>query len=299
MVEGLLTSPYVTVAEFKAAPTWIDVDDLIPGGVQAQQDAELNNQLLKASAWADGYTSMRLGAHTATENARTRINRDGRIFLHPSDVPVRQVTALAFGADPSSMTVLSDLSGVWVEDGRGIVVGVVPNRGSWSGRLEFGSNRGPGGEVFVQYQYVAGYACTTLSGSVAAGDQSLSVVDGTGFIGPSTALIGALDGSTVRIWDPAKEEAFKVGQGYTFGSATIPLAAPLVNAHAAGAAVSEMPAEVRQAVITYACALILRDEEGQSSGQFSASLRKVASDGSPAGLIADAQNWLERYRRTR
>jgi hypothetical protein len=197
------------------------------------------------------------------------------------------------------MTALTDLSGVWVEDGRGIVVGLVPFRGSWAGSIEFGSNRGPGGEVFIQYQYVAGYACTTLSAAYTAGGSSISVVDGTGLIGPATGLLGALNGSTVRVWDPGVEEAFIVGANYVFGTNTVPLATPMVNSHAKGAAVSEMPPEVRQAVITYACALILRDEEGQEGGQFSSSLRKKASDGAPAGLIADAQNWLERYRRTR
>ena len=40
-VEGILTQPYVTVAEFKTAPTWLDVDNLVPGGIPEQQDAEL------------------------------------------------------------------------------------------------------------------------------------------------------------------------------------------------------------------------------------------------------------------
>lgn len=298
ILTDVLAQPYVSLAEFKAAPTWIDTDDLIPEGTQAQQDAELTNVLIRASAWADGYVSQKLGAHVQFEQTRARMGRYGRIMLHPDNTPVRQVVGFAYGYDPSNMTVLSDLSGVWVENSKGIVVSVIPGRGTFT-NLEFGGGGYPGGEIFVQYQYVSGYACTTLSASAAAGASSLSVVDGTGFVAPSTALTGSLTGSTARIWEPGVEEAVTVGSNYTTGSDTLQLASPTVNPHTAGAAISEMPAEVRMGIITYAVALILRDEMGADGGSFGPSLRKNVTDGSPPGLIADAQNWLDRYRRTR
>ena len=302
-VEGLLTSPYVTIAEFQAAPTWVDSDDLIPQGTGSQEDAELTNVLLRASAWADGFVCQRLGAHTVFEQLRGRIDRLGRIILHPSNVPVRQVTGFAYGTDPTNLNALStsDLSHVWIEDARGIVVALSPLNATFSGPLQFGPPATPGYEMYCQIQYVAGYANTTLSANVTAGASSLSVVDGTGFVAPSTTLVGALGGSVARIWEPGVEEAVQMGASYVTGSNTLALMTPTMNAHAQGAAVSEFPAEVRMGIITYAIALLLRDETESAGGggRFGPALRKLATTGSPPGLIADAQNWLERYRRVR
>ena len=289
-----------------ASPTWLDSSNLIEGGAQSQQDAELYNVLLKASVWADGYCRGDndrpwFKAHTVIEQTRSRVNRDGQVFLHPSDVPVRKVTGFAYGSDFQNMTVLSDLTQVWVEDGRGIVVSMIPNRGTFA-NLEFG-NVGPSdSQVFVQYQYVSGYASTTLSAAVSANATSVQVADATGFVGPSTGLLGTLSGSTVRIWDPGVEEAVAVTSPYTAGATTIPLAAGLRNAHQAGAGVSELPADVKQAVIAYAVALLMRQdvssEEPFGNAPGGPSLR--SSSGPPSGgLVYDAEQWLNPYRRVR
>jgi len=302
-VEDLLTVPYVTVAEFRSAPTWLDTDDLVLDGDQAHQDAELTNVLLRASAWADSYCSQRLSAHTVHEQTRANIDRYGRVFLHPSNVPVRQVTGVAYGTDFQNLTQLTDLTQTWVEDARGIVISAIPLRGSWSGTLEFGSMPPPGGELYVEYTYVAGYCATTLSASVNEGDSSIELVDGTGLQAPSTGLLGTLRGSTARIWDPALEEAVSVGSGYTTGSSTVPLAAPLANAHAAGVGVSELPAEVHQAVIAMTVALLMRenvtDDEPFPGTPYGPTTRKAASGGVAGGLMNTAYELLDPYRRVR
>lgn len=300
LVEGLLTAPYVSVAEFRASPTWIDSDDLIPGGLQAQQDDELNNVLIRASSWADGYTAQRLGAHVATEQCRARMDRLGRIFLHPSNVPVRSITALAYGANFQNLTLLTDLTQVWVEDARGIVVALTPVSAATLGQLQFGAPVTPGFELYVQYQYVAGYACTTLTSSAASGQRILQVADSTGFQVPSTALIGTLAGSTARIWDPGIEEAISVT---AVAGNTVTASANLANTHGIGVAVSELPAEVRQGIICYAVALLMKedtsDEEPFTGTRFGPSVRRARSKGAAGGLINDAEDWLERYKRTR
>ena len=304
----LLTQPYVSVAEFRAAPTWLDTNDLIPGGVQGQQDAELTNVLLRASVWADefgggGTDRPWFGAHVVTEQTRARINRYGQVYLHPSDKPVRQVTGLAYGADFQNMTLLSDLTQTWVEDSRGIVVSILPWRGNWAGSIEFGAISEPGGEMFIQYQYVAGYANTVLNGSVASGASSLVVADATGFQAPSTGLLGAFSGSTARIWDPALEEAVTVATGYVPGNTTIPLVSGLSNAHAAGVIVSEFPAAVRQAVICYAVGLLCREnvtEDKPFAGTpYGPTARTSKKGGKAGGLISEAENLLKPYRRVR
>lgn len=302
-VEGLVTVPYVTVAEFRASPTWLDTDDLISGGDQPQQDAELYNVLLRASAWADNWCSQRLSAHTAYEQTRARVDRWGRIILHPSNVPVRQVVALAYGTDFQNLTQLTDLTQVWVEDARGIVVSAVPWRGSFSGTLEFGGTGPEGSEVYVAYQYVAGYACTTLASSASSAGSSITVADATGIQPPSTVLFGTLPGSTMRLWDPALEEAVTVSNAYTLGSTTVPLSSPLINSHAAGASVSELPAEVHQAVIELAVALLMREnvteEEPFAGTPYGPTTRMSASGGASGGLVDHARELLEPYRRVR
>lgn len=307
-VEGLITQPYVTVAEFKAAPTWLDVDDLIPGGVQAQQDAELFNVLLRASQWANNWCAQRLSAHTAYEQMRARVDRYGQIMLHPSNVPVRQVTGVAYGTDFQNMTALTDLTQVWVEDARGIVVSAIPFRGTFS-TLEFGMVPVAGNEVFVQLQYVAGYASTALSATVAAGSSSLTVQDATGFQGPSVPSSGlavTIPGSIARIYDPGNEEAVTVA---SISGSTLTLASATTYAHtvssgpAGQVGVSELPPEIHQAVISMAVALMMREdvtgEEPFSGTPYGPATRRSDSGGKAGGLLDTAYELLEPYRRVK
>src|SRR5262245_60581479 len=97
-VEGLLVEPYVTVPELRAAPTWIDTDDRIPGCTADKQDDELYNVLLRACAQVDTSIGQRLGGHAAVEQLRARTDRRGLMSVHPSNNPVRAVTALSYGA---------------------------------------------------------------------------------------------------------------------------------------------------------------------------------------------------------
>lgn len=290
---GLLTAPYVTVPEFRACPTWLDTDDLIPGGGAAQQDAELYNVLLRASVRADGRCGQRLGAHTATERLRARINNRGVLSLHPSNNPVRAegITGLAYGPDPGSLTAVSDLSGVWVEDGKQVLL-TAAIRGNFSG-LEFGPPAGRGGEVYVRLDYVPGYASTALAVPGLLAATSVTVADPTGIRA----------GDVLRVWDPGKEEAVVVAAGYVAGSAVVPLVGPLTVAHAAGAGLSALPADVHQAVICYAVAALLREDKntGDTFGgsAYGPEARRDEGASRGAGLITEANGLLRNYRRIR
>jgi hypothetical protein len=282
----------------------MDTQDLIQGGNSAAQDAELYNVLLRASAWADGFAGQRLGAHSVFEQTRTRINRDGTAYLHPSNVPVRSVTGIAFGADFQLLTPLSDLSQTWVEDSRGIVVSMFPMKGAFFGQLEFGSVPNSGRiQLFVQYQYVAGYANTYLTAPATAGDTHITVADPTGFIPPSASLFStSVNGSVARIWSPGAEEAIAVSPSYVAGANPVVLAAPLASNHATGIQASELPAEVRQAVICYAVALLLREDASQDmpfAGSPGVTARRSAKGGKAGGLVDEAEQMLCPYCRVR
>lgn len=292
--DRLLVAPYVTVPEFRAAPTWIDSDDLIPGGTSDKQDDELRNVLIRASAWADNQTNpgFGLGAASVTEQLRARTARDGSIAIHPSQIPVRQVTALSYGTDPTALTAMSDLSGVWIEDGRSILA-AIPNRGNWAAAgLEFGRPY-PGGRSYVSITYTAGYASATLAGATLAGAQQVTVSD------PS----GIFPGDVLRIWEPGVEEAVTVAAGYVPGSTTVPLSGTLTNAHTAGAGLSGLPAEIHQAVICYAVALLLREDVSSEAPFAGADMgpaaRRSSTGGRSGGLVNEAEDLLRPYRRVR
>lgn len=305
--EPLLTVPFIGLAEFKASPTWLDLSDLIQNGTQPQEDAETVNQLLKASAWANNFCAQPLQAHTVVDQVRARVDRYGRIFLHPKNTPVRSITGLAYGADPStlqSMTVTTN-GAVWVEDQRGLVVSLIPNAGAFLGALQFGSIPASGYELFVQYQYVAGYANTYLTSATTASASSLPVADLSGFQPASTSLFGTTFGASIaRIWDPDEEEAVTVASSFTptSGPGNLPVSPSTVNAHLALAQVSEFPAEVRQAVTQYAIGLMLREEVSDDlpfPGSPGPTARRSGSRGIGGGLIDEAERLLMPFRRVR
>lgn len=291
-VEGLLTEPYVTVPEFRAAPTWLDSDDLIPGGTSTKQDNELYNVLLRASAQVDTTVMQRLGGHTAVEQLRSRTDRQGMLSIHPSNNPVRKVTAVSYGPDPTSLTALTDLSGVWIEDARQVTV-AAPTRANWAGFLQFGPPAGPSGLTWMQLTYTAGYASATLTGTANSGTSTL----------PVSNPAGIMPGDVLRVWDPGVEEAVTVAAGYTVGSTSVPLASPLTQTHSAGAGVSGLPADIHQAVICHTVALLLREDVASEApfadSQYGPSARRATSGGKAGGLLDEAERLLMPYRRVR
>lgn len=304
VTEPLLTVPYVGVAEFRAAPTWLDTQDLVESGNGAQQDAELFNQLLKASNWAWNFCGQPLQAHSAYEQTEARVDRWGRMWVHPKNHPVRSVTGLAYGPDWTNLTQITSLSqNAWVEDQRGLIISLVPMGGTFIGGLQFGQVAPPHTRVFVTFQYVAGYANTTLTVAATAGQTQLTVGDPTGFTPPSTTLWNTpFGGSIARIWDPAVEEAVSIPSTYTVGANPVLLSSALQNAHAPGVQVSEFPSEIRQAVISYAVGLMLRTDvtdDPPFPGSPGPTARRSGSRGIAGGLVSEAERLLMPYRRTR
>lgn len=300
--DGLLTSPYVTVPEFLAAPTWLDNQDLIPGGTDVQQTAELYNVLLRASGWAGIIAEQRLSAHTVIEQGRFPVDRWGNMYIVPLNNPVRQVNALAYGGDFQTLSLVSNLSAqTWIEDEKSIIVSQVPNGGAYLGSLQFGGTRPGVDEVFVQYSYVAGYCATYLTEPANAAASQIYVADPTGLQPAVTGgLVGTIPGSVARFWDPAFEEAVQVAPTWTAGTNPVQLASPLVNSHAAGTGISELPPEVHQAVCELAVGLLMREdvseEEPYGHTPFGPTVRESSSGGKAGGLIDHAREVLMRYR---
>lgn len=236
-----VTVPYLTTATFKASPTYLDLGNLRSGDTAgADQDAELYNQLLIASAWASNdVCNQPLHAHYNTEQKRLRVDRDGLLKWHPQHNPVRLVTAFAYGYSPgvANLRTVTDLTGQWIENDEQIVMPFGPLSPGFS-TLQF-SPPGVSSELYTRWTYLAAHHNSTLSVQANSGATSVTPVDVTGIMA----------GDTLRIWDPGKEEVVTVAQSYVTGAAAVPLTTPLVNTHAAGAGISAMPADVIQACV--------------------------------------------------
>lgn len=288
----LITIPYLTLEEYKNAPTAIDLDNLVFNSQDPEaQDAELRNVIGRASSWADTYCNQVLGATLETEQQRTRITpSDGSIRLHPRFSPIVALTDFNYGY-PTNMANLGDCSNAWIEEQEIII----PNAqlGNWTsqGPLSFGSyNGGYQNEIFVRYTYVAGYTNTVVAVPSLVGDTQIIVTNPTGI----TA------GQMLNIYDGLNTELVTVANNYVFGNATVPLAAPMLYAHDIDTSVSALPPAIKEAVILITTAFL--KVRGDSSMSMSVStLPSVAVPGSEkyGDELATASRLLSSYRRIR
>ena len=283
-------NPYLTVQEYKEAPTSIDYNNLVVGGNQAAQDAELANVILRASSYMNEYFNQNLVADEYTETQRVRINGQGFVPLHPNNAPIISLSAFSYGTDPNNLIALPDCSQVWFESQQIIIP--LSNLGlnySSAGPLGFGFGPGPRTQLFTEYTYVAGYANTTITTAVAAAT-SLTVADGTGFMA----------GQHYRIYDGAKSERVTIANTYTYGSTTIPLTSPLIHTHAAGVAIGNLPNALKEACILVTTAFIkIRGDSSMTMNLTTAPVTNIGNQNRYSGDIAMALDMVNKYRRIR
>lgn len=297
--------PYVSVAAFRSAPTWLDTNDLIPGGTQSKQDNELYNALLRATSWCDIFVGGSqqqpyIGASNVTQNLRVRANRWGELSIHPNKNPVQYVSAISTGASPLTLTPYANITQIWIEDNQQIIV---PNAagGQFIG-LQFGASVAPNGLNYVEINYMAGYFNSTLAaGTYNQGVSSLTMNN----------PVGLIPGTIFRINDPGSEEMCTVAPGYVPGNATVPLTSPTLYAHTSGSytapgslvGVAAFPMLVQQACISYAVGLLLREDTSDDApfagSTFGPATRRSAAGGAASGLISEAEGALEAFGRVR
>ena len=239
-------NPYITVAEYKNAPTSIDYDNLVVGGNAAAQDAELANAILRASSFMDEYLNQNLNASTQTENQRVRITSQGMISLHPNNNPIISLQSFQYGSDPLNLSPLPDCSKVWFEDQQ-IVIPLASMSSTYSsqGPLAFGPYGAPRQQVFTRYEYTSGYVNSLIASATAAAT-SLTVQSADGIVA----------GMTLRIYDGASSEKVVVASSYTYGSTTVPLTSALAYTHASGVALGNLPQTIKEACILITTAFL-------------------------------------------
>jgi hypothetical protein len=287
----LFSTPYLTLDEYKAAPTAIDYNNLVVDSSDpAAQDAELANAIARASSWVDSYCGQVLAATSETEQQRIRFSRDGYLKLHPFYNPVVAVTALSYGTQPNNLVAYSDCSQAWVENQSVVVPFTAATQYSSAGPLSLGLPASVTGEMFVKYTYVSGYANTTLSADVTAGSSSFVVVDGLGIVA----------GSRLTIFDGMATETVTVRSAYTFGSSTVAISGTLQFAHTAGAAVSALPPAVKEATILATTAFLkVRGDYSMTMGVTSSVGQATPNTSSETFDLALAKELLHSFRRVR
>jgi hypothetical protein len=230
-------TPYITRAEFLQSATGVDTSQLVPKGTTAQNNTALDTVIARASNYADNLCNQVLAATSDMQVGTYRMRRDGTIRVPVDFTPLIEVTAVKLGYQAGQLTALTDLSGLWIE--RKVVSIPVTNVSTPSLSSSF-ATVAPYGRVFAQVTYINGWANTTLAALANAGASSLTV----------TSALGIFPGLVMPIYDAdLTETTVTVASSYVQGSTTVPLVAPLVNAHAAGVSISALPPAIKQAVV--------------------------------------------------
>ena len=237
------TAPYLTTAEYKTAPTAVDVSNLVPGAPPATQDAELANVINRASGWIDNFASQILAATVNTEAKRLRTRRDGSLIVHPDSWPILEVRDLQYGPSPGSLTQLSDLSGLWIEEQQFVVTFPGVANVTSVGPLQLGG-LGPSQPLLCRYTYVNGWPNTILASAAAAAANAIVVAD----------ITGIYAGTRLTVDSGSVEEQVTVATTPT--TTTVALTSNLASGHQAGVSVTALPPQVKQACILLTSALI-------------------------------------------
>lgn len=247
--------PYVAVAEFKQAPTAIDIStlDQTAIGNQQAQDSALLNVLKRASAWVDNICRMdTLSATLTTETKEVRLTRGGRINVHVGMTPIVNLQTVKYRLNPSVGYSTVDNTLIQTYESWFSVYAINPynltntlmmQMPAFSYFAQSQRDMMLDVPITVQYTYVSGYFNSQVVGAVTIGANTITVVDATGLV----------IGSTFTIYDGATEESCKV---LSITGNTITLTAPTLFAHADKAPASALPEAVKQAVILLASYLI-------------------------------------------
>lgn len=277
-------TPYLTPAEYLAAPTGVDANDLVPGGTTQANTAALVDVIGRASSWADQICHQVLACTQETEVKELSTDRFGSWRVAPTQWPA--VDLLAATWQPAGSTFVSTLSvGTAIIEKQRITIPGTGLLGSSSvGPLQFGAG-GFHTRGWLTFTYLAGYPNTTLSGNVSAGATSITVTSALGIYGQQTGL-QVTTGTNLTIYDGALTEQVQVT---AVNGSTLTLSAALVNAHNSGVSVSAFPAAIKQAVISLTSALIkTRGSEALVMSSLTSGPTKTDGLGEP-GAIEDVE----------
>lgn len=274
-----MTASYLTPVEYRSAATGQDTNNLVPGGNQAAQDAELARKIAAASAWIEGRCTCTLVATRLVELVTIPVRSDG-LSIHPRNPHLNQLVSLQVGYRADLLTPVS-IAGAWIEEEQFRIPAPVGAVGSAP-------------RMLARLDYVAGWPNTVLTATTIAGATVLPIASVAGF----SPIAGAkMIGEPVRIIDGGQSEVVTV---LSVGASSITLTAGCANAHTAGAVVSQLPPDVKEAAVMATSAhLRHRSSDALVMSQTLAPGAAASSDSYRWKLLRDAEQILDPYRRTR
>ena len=257
--------PYISVSQYRYAPTAMDTDSLVTVDDATSQDQvqALFNTIYRVSGWIDRYlfgaleaaNGASLCASLNTEDAMVLVMQ-GFYNLQCRYGPILELNGCNVGANPAQTQPVDP--SIAAQSVFGIRTIKLP-----ASATSFGSNRGPqlvtnprgpNGKTYVVWTYTNGFPHTQLAADATAGDTQIDVVPN----GPNSGLLGVLPGLNLTIDDSSYAEPIIVDEAV---GTTLHLDSPLQYDHTVPAApdwtpVTALPGDVTQAAIFLTTALI-------------------------------------------
>lgn len=212
--------PLMTVDEVARAPRSLDIGHFLPDGETTEdQLSVVRTEIIRGSWMVTNYCHQPLHACVDTQARRVPVDRWGKVAIPTRHNPIRQVLSVELGNGPNDLQPV-DLTYVEIDD--------------WRIRIPWGWAGGEG--PYARWSYIAGWVVTWLTAPVEEGATSIVVDDATGIV-PGHTVLTLTDG-------PAAETV--VAGAVTGNTVTVPA---LTADHAAGVGVSELPDDVKQALL--------------------------------------------------
>lgn len=260
-VTPLVTLPYLTIAEYKSAPTAMTTNNLVTGNTDnAVQLAELSKTILRASAWIDRTCHQSLVARSVIERTQILRQSGGALRFHPRFSPVIALTSFGYGVAPTSLNMLTDCSVAWLED---YSITIPPNYAGFAGY-----------KTYIEYGYDCGYVNTTIASAVAL-DMDLTV----------SSVVGIRAGMELTIADGSSSEIAVVASDYVYGATPVTLESALEFDHAAGVAIHAMPSSIKEACILAVTSQL--KSRGSNVSVFSSNSGQLGEGSGKRGLDTD------------
>ena len=295
-------APYISIAAYKAAPTAVAVNGLVPGGSSGAQNSALAAEISRASGMIDDICFHRadgtLAASPTTESGWIRPREGGVLQLFCNYKPVLEVDGLAFGV-PGNMQSIGDTAAQSISI-QGRIIQFYETNSIPSPSPNFPGVPYVNGKLYVVWRYVNGFPHTSLAAEAKAGESKLAVTASQPGL---SKVFGVYPGTQLVIHDSANTEIIVVKE---VNELELVLESPLLYTHQLPTApetvrVTAIPWAVEQAAISLTSYLIkTRGTRAMTfpqspKGGAKAPLKQAGGQANTQNDYEDAMNNLKPY----
>lgn len=258
----LTREPYLSTAEFLAAPTGLRLSDIVPANpnnptpTTEDQDLAVTMAIEDASSWIDELLWQPLAATVQTESLLGRFERDGVLRAYPRQWPIVEVQSASVGPAPEAMAAVTNFANVGLEEQRvNFFPGSVWPTPSFPAIQLGPAPRIPGRDLTIWLTYVAGWPNAFVTEAASSGDTSLSVSTTTGICPPLPSQVGGNATTQMTLYDGGTRERI-VATSQDASTGTIQLQSALRANHPVGSRITGLPPNMRRAMLLATAAFI-------------------------------------------